>query len=328
MPQRIRKKERHVVIEWGDVRDKVLSVVGDGKPWGPGPNAQHSHAREMAEAGKSLYGPPKCNKSGYGHKSQLYAYCRWEARQNQNKSWSGGTWADTMGWTRDGFRAPEFRHSAEYVPMAKRPRPQWNEEPDGDLDIGRLYGGYDNPYLVHSEAERKPGIRVMIEFAFAAGVSRTTIEKYGAWVAGLLGSMEASGYDLTVDLWIPLDTLFVDRKNPGMRDNVLMRVKRENEVADFTNWSVLFSPTGYRHVGFCAKLVAGDKLGLKASESLGWTLASEKGWHLDYDKENSILRIRVDQRGAERFGGDPFPREKLNKQAAEIGLIPLGGGQK
>jgi hypothetical protein len=111
MPTRVKKRERHVVIEWGDVRDKVLEVVGDGKPW-KGINASHDHARAMMAAGKQLYGPPKCNKTGFGHKSHLCAYCRWEQQQNHQKNWSGGKWSDTMEWLRNGYRAPEFRHSA------------------------------------------------------------------------------------------------------------------------------------------------------------------------------------------------------------------------
>jgi hypothetical protein len=102
-----------------------------------------------------------------------------------------------------------------------------------------------------------------------------------------------------------------------------MRVKRENELSDFTNWSVLFSPTGYRHVGFCAKLVAADKLGMYASSSLGMTLEGD-GWHLDYDKENSILKIRVDQRGAERFNGDPFPEAEAQRAGGRDRADPAG----
>ena len=87
--------------------------------------------------------------------------------------WTGGSYGNTLDNLRNGYRAPEFIHSAAYVPMSPRKRPTWNEEPEGDLDIGRLYGGYDTAYLVPSEQEKKPGLRVMIEFAFAAGVAKS-----------------------------------------------------------------------------------------------------------------------------------------------------------
>jgi len=348
----MQKQERHVMIEWGDVKQRFLSVVGEGKPW-PGVNSQHHTAQEMVKAGReNPYGPPKCRHSckvaklvegernckhqhlwqetKYNPETKRYdyithqpcAYCIWSGRE---RSWTGGSYGDTLDNLRNGYGAEEFIHSAAYVPMSPRKRPTWHEEPEGDLDISRLYGGYDDAYLVHAEQHKKPGIRVMIEFAFAAGVPNKVIEQYGAWVAGLLGALEASGYDLMVDMWIPLDGLFQNDEGEddyyGIRDNVLIRVKRSNEVSDFTEWSALFAPTGYRHIGFCAKMVAGDKIGKVCSEGLGMTLRGFT-WDLEYDKDESILKIRADQRGSRNFGGDPFPKDRLNEKAKQLGLLP------
>lgn len=345
-------KERHVVIDWSDVKWKFLQVVGEGKPW-IGVNKSHGTAMEFARAGEgNPYGPPKCKHrcsvvTGTGRhcphmrskreekwnpETKRYEYirtppceyCAWKAPIN----WTGGSLGETLDNVRNGYRAPEFIHSAAYVPLAPKKRPTWNEEPDGDLEMSRLYGGYDDYYLVPADVEKKPGIRVLIEFAFACGVSNSVIEQYGAWVAGLLGALEQTGYDLEVDMWIPLDGLFVDGGNDyggGIRDNVLVRVKRQNEVSDFTEWSALFAPTGYRHLGFCAKMVAGDKIKKRCSSGLGMTLGGQ-GWNLEYDPEDSILKIRVDQRGAGQYGGNTFPKDTLNAKAVELGLIPDPAG--
>ena len=345
-------RERHVVIDWSDVKHKFLAVVAEGKEW-KGVNKHHHTVGKMVQAGRgNPYGPPKCKhrckaasfesshcehmrvkfEEKWNQQTKKYEqiriprceYCVWAG----DRHWDGGSYGQTCDNLRHGYRAPEFEHSAEYVPLGQKKRPSWSEEPDGDLDIGRLYGGYDNFYMIPADDEKKPGIRVMIEFAFACGVSNATIEQYGAWVAGLLGALEQTGYDMEVDMWIPLDSLFVgkgqnddDYYGGGMRDNVLVRVKRQNEVSDFTEWSALFGPTGYRHLGFCAKLVAGDKIGLKCSSGLGTTLGG-KGWDLEYDTAESILKIRVDQRGHGMYGGDAFPRDRLNAQAVELGLLP------
>lgn len=335
-------KETHVVIDWSDVKREFLKIA-DGQPM-VGPNSSHRSYNEWVRKAKDAYGPPKCKhqckvakgdlsgdlygdncphlrrKREFNHQTQEYeyvepcAYCKWMS----GHAWDGGPIGNTFEYLRNGYRAPEFEHSAAYVPMADAKHPRWAEEPDGEIDLGRLYGGYDEFYLVPADEEKKPGVRVMIEFAFACGVSSKTIEKYGAWCAGLLGALEATGYDLTVDMWTPLDNLFSGV--PG-RHNVLTRVKRENEVSDFTEWSALFSPTGYRHLGFMAKLVAGNKIGHTCNGSLGTTLGGFT-WGLDYDKEESILKIRVDQRGSDRYGGDSFPVERLNEQAVALGLIP------
>lgn len=345
MASKYQVKQLHVMVEWGEVKQKFLEVVADGKPW-KGINASHGTASGFVTAGKSdLFGPAKCthkcklgsrcahsqdqSKRRWDDNMKQFTYdtipacpwCKWSAAQHYAIEWEGGTHGQTVQYLRDGYRAPEFIHSAAYVPMAAKKRPTWADEPDGDLDLGRLYGGYDTPYMVPAEQEKKPGLRVMVEFAFAAGVDSSTIEQYGAWVAGLLGALESTGYDLTVDMWIDLDGLFVGVKNGATRHNVLVRVKRPNEVSDFTEWSALFGPTGYRHLGFCAKLVAGDKLGYRCSGGLGMTLGGQT-WGLDYDKDESILKITVDQRGHGMFGGDAFPKDKLNAAAVEIGLIP------
>lgn len=338
-------RERHVVIDWSDVKWKFLQVVGEGKEW-KGPNKSHHTARQFAEQGQgNPYGPPKCRhrcqvsefkashcphmrhkyESKWNPETKQYEhvrtppceYCVWAGQ----RYWEGGSHGTTCDNLRHGFRAPEFEHSAAYVPLAPKKRPSWSDEPDGDLEMSRLYGGYDDYFLVPADVEKKPGIRVLIEFAFACGVNNSVIEQYGAWVAGFLGALEQTGYDLEVDMWIPLDGLFIDSEEQGTRDNVLVRVKRQNEVSDFTEWSALFAPTGYRHLGFCAKMVAGDKIGKKCSSGLGMTLGGQT-WDLDYDPENSILRVRVDQRGHGMYGGNVFPKDTLNAKAVELGLIP------
>ena len=310
--ERQQLKERHVVIDWSDVKWRFLSVVGEGKPW-PGVNKSHHTVTEFVAQGKgNPYGPEKCahrcqvaefkssscphqarkRKQVWNPETKKYdvtytepcKYCVWAA----SRYWEGGSHGQTLDNLRNGYRAPEFEHSAAYVPLGQKKRPRWNEEPEGDLEMSRLYGGYDDYYLVPADEEKKPGIRIMVEFAFACGVSNSVIEQYGAWVAGFIGALEATGYDLEVDMWIPLDGLFTDRDyGHSNRDNVLVRVKRQ----------------------------------IKCSSGLGMTLGGQ-GWDLDYDSEDSILRIRVDQRGDGMYGGNTFPRDTLNAKAVELGLIP------
>lgn len=278
-------KMQNIVIDWSDVKQKFIACVEKGEYWESQP--------AMGYKLQSLHQNP-------------YA----------KDNWNGGSGADTLKWIREGFFAPEFAHSAEYVPTALKNRNVWNEE-EGDVDPGRLLAGQDNFYIGSQKRLSKPGLRVQIEFAFAWTVSSKTIQEYGAWCAGFLGALEKEGYDLVVDMWIPLDNLY--EGDYGIRSNVLVRVKRPNEVADFTEWSALFGPTGYRQLGFTAKCVAGDKIGKRATSSLGHTLGG-KTWGVEYDKEQALVMITVNQRAG---GSDRFPKEKLNKEAVEAGLLPI-----
>lgn len=282
-----RQTQRNLVLQWTDVKQKVLGIIGENKPWGDGPNHRHSHyLNRLRGLAKDPY---------------------------TKNTWEGGSGAQTLDWLRNGYRAKEFLHSAAYVPMGKKPRPKWGDE-DGEVDPGRLMGGFDDFMLDRADVEKKPGLRVMIEFGFSAGLKAQVIRDYGAWVAGLLGALEATGYDLTVDIWVNLNNLYGGDLN--VRTNLLIRVKNQNEVMDFTDWSALFAPTGYRHIIFTAKLMGGDKIGKLATSGLG-SCVGGKTWGLSYDKESSTLKITVDQ-----LGYHTLAIPELNKQAVELGLIP------
>lgn len=284
-------KMRNVVIEWGDVKDRVMRSMRGGESWSSQP-AMDSVLRAM-------------------HQEPYRAV--WNTGKDSRTP--GDAPATLLGYLDDGFRAEEFANSAERVPAALQHRATWSEE-DGDIDVGRLYGGHDDFMLGMVERPTKPGVRVQIEYAFAAGVPNATIAEYGAWGAGLLGSMEQYGFDMVVDVWIPLDNLYQGDSN--VRSNVLVRVKRANEVSDFTEWSAIFSPAGYRTIGFSAKCVAGDRIGKTAKHDLGTTVGG-KTWNLIYEPEESLVMITVNQRAS---GSESFPAERLTKLAQEAGLIP------
>lgn len=288
----------NIVIDWADVKRTYLLGVASGHPWLSQPVLARRHRRYHRE-------PYKQHSEGGGGQ----------------ENWEGGTPAQTLHWTRHGYHAPQFAHSADMVPRSVRRRNSWNPD-DGDIDIARLVAGRDDYYLGSTKREARPSLHVQMEYAFAWTVASSTIEAYGAWVAGFLASLEASGYDLVVDVWMPLNAVFAgqDREDEDYthRTNILMRVKRQNEVSDFTEWSALFSPTGYRHLGFTAIGVAGDKVRKRVQGYLGQTVTG-KSWGVDYDREDQTVMITVNQRAG---GNDAFPIDRLNKQATKAGLIP------
>ena len=304
------QKMRNIVIDWSDVKDRYLRSVERGERW----RSQPAMSGRLAGWHKNPY---QKDDDGGGF---------------MEDDWSGGTAADTLKWLREGFRAPEFVHAAEYVPTAEKIRNTWNPH-EGDYDIFRAAAGRDDYYLGPQKRLSKPGLRVQIEFAFAWTVSSKTIQEYGAWCAGFLGALETEGYDLVVDMWIPLDNLYEgdggydyekQEYNGNVRSNVLVRVKRPNEVSDFTEWSSLFSPTGYRHLGFTAKCVAGDKIGKKAVSSLGLTVGG-KTWGVEYDKDEAVVRILCNQRAG---GSEKLPTKAMNEAARKCGLLPEIVGQR
>jgi hypothetical protein len=305
------KAQRTVVINWGEVKDQVKAVVERGEQWDSQPSGSRLRFLYDSPTQKESWGRhPVYDTDSFGRPK----YTRQGRRQFHYEEEFLGSGADIAEWFRNGFRSEEFENLADRVPTALRSAPSWSDE-DGDVDVGRMAGGWDDFYIGLGERPSKPGVRMQIEMAFAAGVKQKTIEQYAGWVNSLLGSMEAYGIDMVIDLWIPLDNLFI---GDAMRTNVLIRVKHANEVSDFTDWSILFSPAGYRQIGFAAKCVAGDKIGKRVIDHYGVTIGG-KTWGLQYDRENSVVSITCNQRAG---GNEEIPFDSLTKQAIEAGLIP------
>jgi hypothetical protein len=311
--------QRFTVVQWGAVKKQVLEVLRHNKPWPSQPinygqlnNIKRNMASEQSWVGNYI------------------------DEQGNHKTATG---FDIMSWVDRGFYSSAFRNLAARTPVGLQHRATWNEE-EGDIDISRLYGGWDDYMLGPVRQPGKPGIRVQFEYAFAAGVPNETIAAYGVWIMKLITGMEQQGFDIAIDAWICLDDLFRGDEGgyqkrrrgrgwqylyesprlPTIRSNVLVRVKNVGEASDPTEWSVMFSPAGYRVCGFTAKGVAGDKIGKTTTGGLGMTIGG-KDWSLHYDKEKALVTIFCNQRAGYGYG-HAFPAETLTKQAIEAGLLP------
>lgn len=230
--------------------------------------------------------------------------------------WEGCSGADLIDQLLNGFKAPEFQTTAARIPGAIERRTNWNEE-DGEIDIGRLVAGQDNFFLGMAERRTKAAIRVQFEYVFSATVDKEVIAAYGAWLAGLMGAMERNGFSLTVDAWIIANHM-TTRDTRNDRTNLLIRVKRENEVSNFTEWSALLGPAGFRILGHAAQAIMCKRLG-KTAPSSGMATLGDRNWNLEYDNQHhNIVRVSVNQRA---YGRDAFPAARLTKLAVDAGLI-------
>ena len=181
---------RTVVVDWPDVKRAYLAAIEDGKTI---PNQK--------EMNNKIKG--------------------WHKYPTASNSWEGGSPADTCNYLRNGYHAETFAHSAEYAAISVRNRFAYNEE-EGEIDIDRVLDGQDAIYLNREERESRPGLRLMIEFAFVHDMPAKVISQYGAWVASLIQSLEATGYDLVVDVWINLNSLF--KGDGGLTPTVAQKV--------------------------------------------------------------------------------------------------------
>ena len=277
-----KSKNRNVTIQWCDLKAAFTAAVEDGTTIGNQP----------------INGKIRS----------------WSSEPMRSDEWDGGSAADTMKHIRQGYFAEAFGHSAEYAALSNKRHFNYNED-EGELDLDRVFDGHDAIFLDREERESRPGLRLMIEFSFSWTTPAETISQYGAWVASLIKSLESSGFDLVVDLWLNLDHLFV-RDAWDTHSNIFLRVKQENERSNFTDWSALFAPTGFRHLGFLTLALAAEKEGRKLLDGYGNTVG-DKDWGVTYDRDNQNVTINVNQRSGDEF----LPIDKLNDSAIEQGLI-------
>lgn len=274
----------YVEQEWGEVKRCFLRAMEEGAnfAWPSQPAGQN--------LGRKFGGDPYEKQTFYGDKP-----------------------ANTAKYVREGFHAENFLHAVEAVPTQKKPRFVYDEL-EGELDVSMLLAGYDTPYLDIQKRPAKPGLRLDIDFSFQCSVRATTIAEYGEWVAGLINALETSGFDLEVFLDMTGGNVF---QGCGTFRNML-KVKHFGEKSNFTEWSALFSPGGFRMLGFLAIPLAVDKVPGKhvCSSSLGRAIGGRE-WKLDYDEQQSRLRVLANQHSDTQ----QFPGEKLTAQAFEIGVM-------
>lgn len=327
------KKKRFITIDYYDVSAKFMECVKNGRPWtevGPYKSGAHQPMASKLAGYSRNKDSDKDSDEDYYDRSRTCEGCKGTGKDTDDDgenygacpycrgrgktSWEGARPNDTIEWIEEGFRAREFTHAAEYVPKHDKRRAFWNED-EGEVDLGRLYGGFDDFFMDSQIRPSRPGMRLQIEYSFSWDTSPHILAQYGAWCAGFIRSLEMSGYDLVVDMWIHLDDLY--QGDYGQRTNLLVRVKRENEVSNFTEWSALFSPSGYRHLGFTAKCVAGDKIKKAAVSSLGTCIMGHT-WDVKYDRAQSTVLVTAAQ--VSRNSNNPY--KELNKAAIREGLLP------
>ena len=224
--------------------------------------------------------------------------------------WSGGNAKQVAEWCRDGYSAGELAGDfGEYHETRDRRRLVFGET--GELHADLAMSGFDYPFQEWTPRRRKPGLAVHIEFTFAASTPAKVVEEYGRWIAQMVQRFETSGFDLEVSLSIPgIGTYQDDRTR---KDVTHIRLKRENEASDFSDWSAMFSPGGFRVLGFTALALGGVFHKTEVCSSLG--MPDGKGqWNIEWSPETRLLNVRCPNHS------DSFPADKLTKQLETVGV--------
>jgi hypothetical protein len=230
------------------------------------------------------------------------------------QSWNGCSADQMAGWLRTGFESPEFPIGDQYIPKSESRHMIFAEE--GELDLPLAWSGHDYPYLAWETRKSKPGIRMVVEFGFSGAVNNRTIAKYGAWCLGTLAGLETRGYDIELDFCF---TTTGQNSSVGPKSIIhsdgsgahatRVRVKKEGELTDLTEFSALFSPGGYRILMFLATGIAADKIGARLDYAIGRCISHKTA--IEYDENTSTLTVWANQMS------DDFDFEAMSRMVDE-----------
>lgn len=224
-------------------------------------------------------------------------------------NWAGSTNDEMLKWLQIGYMVPGLS-GVENTLMSGAPKRKLIFAEEGDemlLDLA--WSGVEECFITWERRATKPSLKVEISIAFSAVVDAKMINDYQLWVAQMLQTIDAFDIDMQIDLISAGRGQWQERYDH--EHTVKVRVKESGEISDYSNWSPMFSPGGFRQMMFLGIIKCADIRGIAAASSLGSPRGCDE-WAVKYDPDTSILRVTNNNRDRH------FPADYMTQQFAEI----------
>ena len=267
-------------FSWAEVKQRYIDLA-NGAPWGS---------------------QPTLNRQGYSGPGK--------------STWQGGTKEDMLGWLRDGYKPPQFLNLDAYTPKIERRRIIVSDEGE-ELHLDRAWSGDPMPWTEWEMRPATPGMRIEIDFTFNYDTPAKVLADYGAWLAGIMAGLELQGYDLEVEIFCEGMNALVGHYGktiPGIR------VSEIGQFSDFQEFSAMFSPMGFRTLGFISIGMMGDRQKMTVTGGLGSATGNQ--WKCSWNADEAILSVGSPSSAAK------CPIDKLTDQVREFGLLPKKDGEQ
>ena len=261
---------------------------------------------EIAEVKSAVLAAMSGDYSRFAHQNRVSG--AYPVNKNSNfmgSDWSGFSRPEFKEWLGGGFKTDVFSGLEEFSPPIRQKRRRFYSEDSGEMQIDLILAGEDNPFVDFTPREVVPGFAVNIWVDFHAGVNARVIEAYQRWVARTLYTLETEGIDLEINVVCRTRNPYTTTRD-GQIAETRIRVKRENEVTAFADWSVMFSPAGFRGMMFACLCLHAGRVGKAAASGLGQP--TSHSWGVKLDAENRVLVFSCDS------GAREFPEENMTEQ--------------
>lgn len=201
-------------------------------------------------------------------------------------NWQGFSEGQLQRWLREGYQTEMIKGLADFTPpIREKRRIEFVEEGD-EFHVDLAWNGDDNFMSQWTKREVIPGVSVEVRGIFSAMTSAEIVNQFWSWVCRVIYSLESSGVDCEVLL--DFTNFDVWEGKHGLRTHSMVKVKKENEIADFTSFSAMLSPASLRGLGFTAMCLHADRKGQTASAGLG---RNADPWKVEYNAERRKLEI-------------------------------------
>jgi hypothetical protein len=265
------------LIDWSELRDKVIDAQ-NGK-----------RVCEIAENQKQFkeYVTPTGSRA----------------------KWTGYGTEEIKRWIVSGYQVQGLILGDPPVPIRDKRKLRFNED-EGEFHYDLAMSGDDNYFSEWTKREIIPGLAVEAEISFVCSTDNKILTDYFAWICRAVYSLEENGVDCQVSLTMTMPNVFGGYGDPKRR--TIVRVKKENEISDFTFWSAMISPACFRTFGFCAQTLNADAHGRKVSSGQGSNSGSRQ-WSVKFNPDRRVMEIKCPYSG----GGYSFPEEDMTRQLHE-----------
>ena len=230
----------------------------------------------------------------------------------QTSHWVGISIAEMQDFIDHGYRVAGLDQVSGLIPTKPRRKLVYAEEGD-ELMIDLALNGEDNPFQTWEKRSRKPGLVVEIHATFSAVQDAKLINAYQRWIARALQTLDENGVDMEIQMVTRTDGAGNDY---GVIRESKVRVRKAGEASDFSNWSAMFSPGGYRMLGILGSALQVISEGKTVSTGHGRPL-DYGSFTVDYDGERNVMVI------GNKNGGE-FPESEMTDKLAAI-LTKLSG---
>jgi hypothetical protein len=227
-----------------------------------------------------------------------------ESWQSAGTVFYGGTCAEMTERVDGGWLAPGMEVKTG-SPQVDRMRVR-RHDMDGELDVELALQGDDRPYLLRQKRRRQAGLQINIQYNFLATTEAAVLADYGRWIASLIAGLQGRAFDLQIDVFSVVRMPFGKTTLDLVRTNV--RVKRFGKRSSLKSWGALFSPTGYRMLGFCARMMACSEHGRLCNPGMGASVAPG----FDVKLDGRVLTSTCAP------GASSFPREYMDSKLAGL----------